>query len=565
MPNTRGRIPPSGAFSTDSAQLASVANLTELAAVLDADLCWVQSLLCYFHRQSTSTLAPDGITIVTAAAGGNWERIVETTGLDWLSQIGWTIDPATGNDENAGGAAAPLATFDELQRRLSVGVLATTALVTIAAGASVPHCWLDVDVGENAMLIEGQETVVATDAVATFADRNHATPESALLTAAAIADWTPYVGMRLRMTSGTALGAIAWVARANPHAAGVDVASISQFTGDDGLPYNPSPGDTFVIETLPSIGDVVVQARSGGTGLLTQRFRIKSCKLGQSVAFETLLAEVYRGVILDGCNVTAASSSLPVSVNGGATGTALWMNRCAVQDVDGGLLANVRSAGCLFRACGSALQLSGGVHPLVHGALLCDDAGLVIWGDQIGFSSLQCFNATSVTNAIQTRCSELVLADAVSGDGNGVGLEIGTGAGGTAPGCNVCYSSSYNLLGTVDIQITGYPETLAVADLPYNGNSQKGIATLVGGTVTVTARGSVTRGVLIARNTPAGAAMGLLTAPEASRTLTDFVINAEDIAGSGLVVTDVSTVDWYIPEEARGIRIYNARSAGAAA
>ena len=121
MPNTRGRIPPMGPFTTDEAQVASVANLAALAALVDADLAWVQSLLCYFHRNASSTLVPDGITIIAAATAANWEWMTETTAPDWLAQLGWTIDSATGNDENAGGAAAPLATFDELQRRLCAG------------------------------------------------------------------------------------------------------------------------------------------------------------------------------------------------------------------------------------------------------------------------------------------------------------------------------------------------------------------------------------------------------------------------------------------------------------
>lgn len=76
---------------------------------------------------------------------------------------------------------------------------------------------------------------------------------------------------------------------------------------------------------------------------------------------------------------------------------------------------------------------------------------------------------------------------------------------------------------------------------------QKGTATLVAGTITVS-------GVVVAAdasifvnvNTPAGAVQGVKYAvPTATRTATQFVINAVDAAGA-LVATDVSTVDWAV-------------------
>jgi len=61
----------------------SVLNLTALAAVPASkpSLYWVWSLLCYWKRNPTSTLVPDGITVIAAVGGGNWERIVDTTAV----------------------------------------------------------------------------------------------------------------------------------------------------------------------------------------------------------------------------------------------------------------------------------------------------------------------------------------------------------------------------------------------------------------------------------------------------------------------------------------------------
>ena len=96
-----------------------VANLTELAAYSELpDLVWVESLLCYWHRNATSTLAPDGITVIAAQPAGNWERMSETSSPVWRSIIVWTVDTTgPGDDEAAGDALAPLATVAEIRRR----------------------------------------------------------------------------------------------------------------------------------------------------------------------------------------------------------------------------------------------------------------------------------------------------------------------------------------------------------------------------------------------------------------------------------------------------------------
>ncbi len=73
---------------------------------------------------------------------------------------------------------------------------------------------------------------------------------------------------------------------------------------------------------------------------------------------------------------------------------------------------------------------------------------------------------------------------------------------------------------------------------------QHGTLTLVGGTATVVVNNPSAYKVIPARRTPAGAlGAGGLDCPNATRTATQFVINAIDLAGA-LVVTETSTVDW---------------------
>lgn len=77
-----------------------------------------------------------------------------------------------------------------------------------------------------------------------------------------------------------------------------------------------------------------------------------------------------------------------------------------------------------------------------------------------------------------------------------------------------------------------------------------GTATLAAGTVTVASVVlTSTSKITLGRNTPGGTlGTGGLAAPVASRTATQFVINAIDLAGV-LVNTDTSTVDWAIVDD----------------
>jgi hypothetical protein len=165
-------------------------------------------------------------------------------------------------------------------------------------------------------------------------------------------------------------------------------------------------------------------------------------------------------------------------------------------------------------------------------------------------------------------CPDLILWDSVSGNGQEVGMVIGWVSGRLGMNNQIGYEEVFNLQGTTtDIRILSNPGAdidLDIAnDLPFNGNDQKGIATLVNGTVVVPARAANTLGVNVSKATGIGSSRGALEAPTASRTATQFVINAVDAAGA-LVAADQSTVDWRIPGMARGIRIFAVGSIGGA-
>jgi hypothetical protein len=101
--------------------------------------------------------------------------------------------------------------------------------------------------------------------------------------------------------------------------------------------------------------------------------------------------------------------------------------------------------------------------------------------------------------------------------------------------------------GANEFELTEIMQT--AVDVAQGRRLLSGTATLVLGTATVTGvtltpTAKITTGL----NTPGGTLGVAYAAPSASRTATQFVINAVDTAGA-VVTTDVSTVDWAIVDD----------------
>ena len=106
-----------------SASITSVANIAALEALPTTGLpsgqfAFVRTVGAYWTLQTASALTPDGITIVPAAGGGQWIRTVSGVQEDALQTTAWFVNGSTGNDENPGTSLLPLATFQEIARRM---------------------------------------------------------------------------------------------------------------------------------------------------------------------------------------------------------------------------------------------------------------------------------------------------------------------------------------------------------------------------------------------------------------------------------------------------------------
>lgn len=527
---------------------ADLSSLAALPATVGG-LVYVETLLCYFHRNQLSTLTPDGITVIAANGGGNWERLVPTTALDWLSQAAWYIDSAAGDDENAGDVANPLATSDELNRRLSVGSLQQNTTVTIVEGTTLDHFVLNIDIDTYSIDIVGEPTLVTSDTVSAYSARNHATPVGYRMEATGIADWTPYVGMRVRGTSGASTGAYCWVAREDPQGAGLDVARISQ---PSGLPFgsliNLVPGDSFVIETFPSIGSVTIDITGRDAVYLVNRIVIRDVEFGYNSQIITYLSALGFDALVFGCNIDGAAGVATFDYFG--AGKSLNLIASCVQNATNIAFRESRFLGGLLRSAGQSEFTSN--YPLNVTDTLFDGTTLNLVSDNETFDDCQWFDTGDTALTVQSSC--VLFQNGASGNGNTIG--IGVGWFGLVSGNYIGYSGTTNIVGTTtDIRIEGSPDLdLSWSDMPYDGNGQKGVGTLVAGTATISARGANDRGVVVSKNTASGTAQGVLEAPVASRTSAQFVVNARDAAGA-IETNDTSSFDWIIPAEARGVVI----------
>lgn len=98
------------------------------AAISEGGLVWVESFRDYCQKivESPAPAAVDAMVVPTATGDGGWYRL-GIASPSWRAQATWYINSATGDDENEGTVAAPLATFAEFAR--SAPVLSQDTLV----------------------------------------------------------------------------------------------------------------------------------------------------------------------------------------------------------------------------------------------------------------------------------------------------------------------------------------------------------------------------------------------------------------------------------------------------
>lgn len=264
-PNLRHRVAASGPFGPQPHVVFPTLSGLSAAATPPypaGALAWVESLRRMFLLDRSATDAPIAGQLVAAPGGGLWRALqpwLPSTN-PWKDRTEWHVNPATGSLEGEGSAADPISTFAELQARLE-GRTITEAMTVYIEGNLAEICdlrSLRMSAQPAAIIATGElaTTIHHTDVVATYTAESNAANEQCLLTAVGIADWTPYKGYRIRFLDGPAQDDVSWIATEDPAGAGVDVARITRpnhITGGDYFLDNPAPGNTFVLESLPTV------------------------------------------------------------------------------------------------------------------------------------------------------------------------------------------------------------------------------------------------------------------------------------------------------------------------
>jgi hypothetical protein len=262
---TSGGPTPSGDALLAVANVAALQILDD-TTIDDGGVVSMKSVLDLWILDKSSALAVDNITVVLPSSGtGRWIRL-NIPNLTWQLQAIWYVNEATGNDENTGASSlAPLATWDEYQRRVGEGPLTVSHTVNLVGTITQ-----DIDVntimddGANAITLQGvRSAALYSGSVTAKQAQNAATNTDLQITDAALpVSWTAsgLVDKLCVLTSGPNAGAAGWIVRDM----GAKTARITKFYDDTAGTYvEPAVGETFDVVDLGLVEGALLGINGG--------------------------------------------------------------------------------------------------------------------------------------------------------------------------------------------------------------------------------------------------------------------------------------------------------------
>jgi hypothetical protein len=470
----------------------------------------------------------------------------------------WYIDGTVGNDGNNGtDPGTPLRTGAELCRRLGPYALwGQSVTVHVLANGMTDNlnlrgCML---VAGTQLDVIGTPTVLATDIVAAFANLSHVVPSATQLTATAIADWTPFVGQRVRFTSGAADLAVSWIGGSNPGGIGTNVAQVTRLSRlaltDTQNLHNTSVitpvfGASFVVESLPYVPMVSIKLdgqllQSAGPQWPVRLWTIQDIDCPQ-LQVEASDYQNYARSIVFGCAVGNINQKIPnpsaaISVRAGCNVKYLdFASGYGLLNISGGYFCCLYSVPLLRVQQGSVLNSAYGLH---------QNSRLQIFGGaDVTAQDSQFFDVVSTSACLSVLSNAVLTLSNFSGARNaGIGLQFQNNSRARTSGSN-------NLLATVtpaQLSTTSVINLTMVQALQTSDYAQKGTTpAMVAGatTVTVTWYDNVAQKVT-ATHAAFGGTPGILSVTQTSTT--QFTITSSS-------ALDTSTVNWQISPLGRNI------------
>ncbi len=455
-------------------QYPSAATFADLAALGGSvgQFVWVQSVArCFVAVPSGSSPAESGVLI--PGVGVDWMTVDGTSHVKWLAQTDWYIDAVAGNDEASGLLGDPIRTDAERQRRWggNVPALVTAPSVTLhlAAGTHQSVFVFGMPLTSTCMLtVVGSPSQLFAAKVSLYTKYTHGaygvTPgQATILSGDTIADWTPYVGKRVR--SGALGTLLSWIAKVNPAGGGVGTARVSPFGSQSTAgsrtwsQSDPAVGQDLFVEDLPLVHQLRITwqgaAPSSGVQVLVQDLAFDG-QIGL-VGNESVRARIY------GCDFR--TGSLEDFLQNVTVGLArVHACRCAqTQQSD-----KVWHAGCLMVVD----FLVGFTTSTLLSCLVQGGAyGLSVTGAAaVAGTDCQLFDCTSGLVHLQNICNvTLTNVSGTASAANATAIDL-------ADGSLVKTSGTINLLSTtgVEIHFHGFPKVygqgaIRWSDVPATG------------------------------------------------------------------------------------------------
>ncbi len=244
-----------------------------------------------------------------------------------ITQAEWYIDSANGNDGNSGlMLATALRTIEEFNNRTAGGKFAQPTEVFLHgdhSGSSFDGYYSMAPGGS--FLVNGMTpTTLDTDTITGFTAENPGGDETTTLTVAG-KDWTTagpggssLIDKRIRITSGAAIGAIAWIAVEDPGSVGTATVRVSRFAKQTTLLeipvtfVNPSPGDTYVVEDLTRIGGVDITLLQGlwSPPSFGANVQFTDLEIGTDFFSSLFGVGIKQGTIAAGCHIRTKIATL---------------------------------------------------------------------------------------------------------------------------------------------------------------------------------------------------------------------------------------------------------------
>jgi hypothetical protein len=477
-------------------------------------------------------------------------------------QTDWYIDGTNGLDSNSGiNGAAPLKTGAELARRLgptatwpagcTVHVMAAGMIDSLVLSGNTAAAGTSVNV-------IGTPTQQANAGLVTaYTGMDHATPKSPILICAGIADWTPYVGMRVRITAGANAGAVAWILKANAHGLGLNVARTSMWYRLTDLVVSaglnaaiaPAVNDPVVVETMPAVPSI--QMNIGGTFDTAdfvgaqwplRHWSITSVDCPQIYKYASSDNSNYRGIMWGSRirELIHPTAQFTGSTAKGATVACLfWTPANSNTSIVGNLL------GCGWLNVATATQAPGAANITQFGVM--QGGRFAFTGTRLAAFNNQIWDTPANQSAFTGVMGQI---SSLSGQVLGYGIGIDNGAG-------LITQGTINLLGAQgDVRLNSAPVTLltraqlgnfakSVTDFSYNGTATIG-ATAPGYVDVVVPFVDWTLQTVIVAVKDFLGIPGNLSIPAAQRTATGFRILSANVG-------DLSTVNWQISNAGRNI------------